>query len=144
MAANKPIIVPVNADDTPLTIAKPGEFDLEKFKAKRSPSLAGVETLLTALPHHHSQGLQARAGAIHRWALAALISPAGVVATVTESPTRQADSRSALCCETRSEGPIPDRTKKTPCAAGAVNGVKASIEHHEKSTPSGAGASPAA
>jgi sRNA-binding protein len=34
--------------------------------------------------------------------------------------------------------------KKTRCAAGAVNGVKASIERHERSTRGGAGASPAA
>jgi hypothetical protein len=32
-------------------IAKPGKFDLDKFKSKRSPTVAGVETLLTALPH---------------------------------------------------------------------------------------------
>ena len=29
-----------------------GEFNLERFKSKRSPSINGVETLLTALPHH--------------------------------------------------------------------------------------------
>jgi hypothetical protein len=52
MTTNKPTIVPITADDTPLTIAKPGEFDLGKFKSQRSPNLAGVETLLTALPHH--------------------------------------------------------------------------------------------
>ena len=28
------------SDDTPLTIAKPGEFSLDKFKSKRSPGLA--------------------------------------------------------------------------------------------------------
>jgi hypothetical protein len=33
----------------PLTISKPGEF-LEKFRSKRSSTIAGVETLLTALP----------------------------------------------------------------------------------------------
>ena len=35
-----------------LAISKPGTFDLEKFKAKRDPTIGGVETLLTALPHH--------------------------------------------------------------------------------------------
>jgi hypothetical protein len=52
MTAKKPTIVPIDSDDSPLTITKPGEFNLEKFKSKRSPNLAGVETLLTALPHH--------------------------------------------------------------------------------------------
>lgn len=33
-------------------IAKPGSFDLNKFKAKHAAAAAGVETLLTALPHH--------------------------------------------------------------------------------------------
>jgi hypothetical protein len=52
MTARKPTIVPIASDDTPITIAKPGAFDLDKFKSKRPPNLAGVETLLTALPHH--------------------------------------------------------------------------------------------
>jgi hypothetical protein len=39
-------------DDKPISIAKPGEFSLDKFKSKRDPAIAGVETLLTALPHH--------------------------------------------------------------------------------------------
>jgi hypothetical protein len=35
----------------PISIAKPASgFDLNKFKAKRDPTLAGVATLLTALP----------------------------------------------------------------------------------------------
>jgi hypothetical protein len=51
VTAKKPTVVPIT-DDTPLTIAKPDEFALEKFKSKRPPSLTGVETLLTALPHH--------------------------------------------------------------------------------------------
>jgi hypothetical protein len=46
------IVAPENTDDTPLTIAKPGEFSLDKFRSKRAPAIAGVETLLTALPHH--------------------------------------------------------------------------------------------
>jgi hypothetical protein len=52
MTAKKPTIVPIDSNDSPLTITKPGEFNLEKFKSKRTPNLAGVETLLTALPHH--------------------------------------------------------------------------------------------
>jgi hypothetical protein len=35
------------------TIAKPGAFDLNLFKTKSSPTIAGVTTLLTALPHHN-------------------------------------------------------------------------------------------
>ena len=34
------------------TIAKPGEFNLDKFRSQTAPNIAGVETLLTALPHH--------------------------------------------------------------------------------------------
>ena len=49
---NKPVIVPPPSGDTPISIAKPSEFSLDKFKSKRSPAIAGVETLLTALPHH--------------------------------------------------------------------------------------------
>jgi hypothetical protein len=33
-------------------IAKPGAFDLNKFKSKHAAAAAAVETLLTALPHH--------------------------------------------------------------------------------------------
>jgi hypothetical protein len=36
----------------PVSIAKPAEFSLDAFKSKKGPNLAGVETLLTALPHH--------------------------------------------------------------------------------------------
>jgi hypothetical protein len=50
---NKPSIVPpAPADDTPLSIAKPGEFSLDKFRATQPSTIAGVETLVTALPHH--------------------------------------------------------------------------------------------
>jgi hypothetical protein len=58
MADIKPTIVPVTtpaetlADEAPISIPKPGEFNLDKFKSTRDPSIAGVETLLTALPHH--------------------------------------------------------------------------------------------
>jgi hypothetical protein len=34
------------------TIQKPSEFSFEKFRSKRDPSIGGVATLLTALPHH--------------------------------------------------------------------------------------------
>jgi hypothetical protein len=39
-------------DEESISIAKPGEGGLEKFRSKRSASIPGVETLLTALPHH--------------------------------------------------------------------------------------------
>jgi hypothetical protein len=62
-AKRKPI-EPTTADQKPASslssakmpdeesIAKPGEGGLEKFRSKHSPSIPGVETLLTALPHH--------------------------------------------------------------------------------------------
>ena len=37
-------------EENSVPIAKPGEFNLEKFKSKRAPDISGVETLLTALP----------------------------------------------------------------------------------------------
>ena len=37
----------------PVSIAKPGAFDLDLFKTKAAPTIAGVATLLTALPHHN-------------------------------------------------------------------------------------------
>ena len=37
-------------EENSVPIAKPGEFNLEKFKSKRPPDIGGVETLLTALP----------------------------------------------------------------------------------------------
>jgi hypothetical protein len=40
------------SDDAPTTIPKPGNFSLDNFKSKRDNVIAGVETLLTALPHH--------------------------------------------------------------------------------------------
>ena len=55
MPETKPQPRPVEAnDETPISIAKPGDFSLDKFKSKRSPTMAGVETLLAALPHHNS------------------------------------------------------------------------------------------
>jgi hypothetical protein len=54
MTPNKPSIVPPPSsdDNAPLSIEKPGEFSLDKFKSKRAPTIAGVKTLLTALPVH--------------------------------------------------------------------------------------------
>ena len=37
--------------DEDIAVQKPGAFDLDKFKSKTTPAVAGVETLLTALPH---------------------------------------------------------------------------------------------
>jgi len=51
MTPPKPTIVPAQADDMPLTIAKPGEFSLDKFRATQPANVAGVVTLLPALPH---------------------------------------------------------------------------------------------
>ena len=57
-ADKKPTIVPLtsppenNDDEAPISIPKPGEFSLDMFKSTRDPTIAGVETLLTALPHH--------------------------------------------------------------------------------------------
>jgi hypothetical protein len=42
---------PASAEAT--SIPKPGAFDLNQFKSKRQPTIAGVATLLTALPHHN-------------------------------------------------------------------------------------------
>jgi hypothetical protein len=39
-------------DEEPISVAKPSEGGLEKFRSKHSASIPGVETLLTALPHH--------------------------------------------------------------------------------------------
>src|SRR5262249_40822088 len=47
----KPTIVPAT-DDEPISIAKPGDFNLDRFMVTRGATLAGVGTLLTALPHH--------------------------------------------------------------------------------------------
>src|SRR5262245_926225 len=47
--ANSPEI---DSEAAVIPIAKPGAFDLNKFKSKRATAMANVETLLTALPHH--------------------------------------------------------------------------------------------
>src|SRR5215468_5869330 len=49
---NKPKLIETPADEAPISIEKPAAGGLERFKSKRSPAIAGVETLLTALPHH--------------------------------------------------------------------------------------------
>jgi hypothetical protein len=38
--------------DAPISIEKPAAGGLDRFKSKRAPTIAGVETLLTALPHY--------------------------------------------------------------------------------------------
>ena len=50
----KPAIVQAAAtttSDEPISIPKPTKSALDLFKSTRDPSIAGVETLLTALPH---------------------------------------------------------------------------------------------
>jgi hypothetical protein len=42
------------SDDEP--IAKPDKFDLGRFKSKRGPGAANIETLLTPLPHYNIAG----------------------------------------------------------------------------------------
>jgi hypothetical protein len=52
VTATKPEI---DTEAATISIAKPGAFDLNKFKSKRAAAMANVETLLTALPHHASR-----------------------------------------------------------------------------------------
>ena len=47
----KPKLVSLMPPDEDIAVQKPGAFDLDKFKSKTTPAVAGVETLLTALPH---------------------------------------------------------------------------------------------
>jgi len=42
----------IDSEAAAISIAKPGAFDLNKFKSKRAAAIANVETLLTAPPHH--------------------------------------------------------------------------------------------
>jgi sRNA-binding protein len=68
-----------------------------------------------------------------------------IVTTLTEDEAQRAKQ---ILDQRRAERRAAKRQsltaqKETPRAAGAVIGVKASIERHERSTPSGAGASPA-
>jgi hypothetical protein len=39
-------------DEEPISVKKPSEFNLDAFKSTHNPSIAGVETMLTALPHY--------------------------------------------------------------------------------------------
>lgn len=48
--------VPIEIDDEPMSIAKPTTSKLDAFKSKRAPTIGGVQTLLTALPHHSLSG----------------------------------------------------------------------------------------
>jgi hypothetical protein len=52
--SKKPIglVEPVDEPVEPVSIAKPPAFNLDQFKSKRSPNIAGVATLLTALACH--------------------------------------------------------------------------------------------
>jgi hypothetical protein len=49
---NKPKLIEPVTDEAPVSIEKPTAGGLDRFKSKRSPAIAAVETLLTALPHH--------------------------------------------------------------------------------------------
>jgi hypothetical protein len=42
----------IEAAAEPISIPKPAAFSLDAFKSTRGPNIAGVEELLTALPHH--------------------------------------------------------------------------------------------
>ena len=52
-ADQKPAPSSSSPDDERISIAKPSDNDLDRFRSKRSPNIAGVETLLPALPHHN-------------------------------------------------------------------------------------------
>jgi hypothetical protein len=52
MADNGPKLAPTPEPEEAVSIAKPGAFDLDKFKSKSAAALANVETLQTALPVH--------------------------------------------------------------------------------------------
>jgi hypothetical protein len=60
MSDKFPKLVPSDAATTasnePQTIAKPSGFSLDKFKSKRAATVANVETLPGALPHHPIAG----------------------------------------------------------------------------------------
>lgn len=45
-------LVEPQMEEEAVSIPKPGPFNLDKFKSKHEPALAGVETLQTALLHH--------------------------------------------------------------------------------------------
>ena len=52
MSNTTPKLEVVPPDDGPMSIAKPDEFNLDKFKSTRAATMANVETLLNGLPHH--------------------------------------------------------------------------------------------
>ena len=55
-AEQKPTIVPLSSepvdDNEPMQIPKPNKSKLDLCKSTLDPNISGVETLLTALPHH--------------------------------------------------------------------------------------------
>jgi hypothetical protein len=57
-ADQKPTILPLtsppenNSGEAPISIPKPGKSSLDMFKSTRDPTIAGVEKLLTPLPHY--------------------------------------------------------------------------------------------
>jgi hypothetical protein len=48
----KTTIVEPQTEEPAISIQKPGQFSLDKFKSKHAAAIANVKTLLTALPHH--------------------------------------------------------------------------------------------
>src|SRR5262245_47235754 len=51
--ADKKLHVVSDASEEPVSIPKPGTFNLDKFKSKHAAAIASVQTLQTALPHHN-------------------------------------------------------------------------------------------
>src|SRR5262252_7306930 len=49
---NQPKLIHPTQDAEPISIEQPPAGGLERFKSKHPPNIAGVETLLRALPHH--------------------------------------------------------------------------------------------
>jgi hypothetical protein len=53
MAKDGPKLHAVASGEEAISIAQPSAFNLDKFKSKRPPTVAGVQQLQTALPHHN-------------------------------------------------------------------------------------------
>jgi hypothetical protein len=53
MSKEKPNLHAVPSGEEAISIAKPSAFNLDKFKSKRPATVAGVQQLQTALPHHN-------------------------------------------------------------------------------------------
>jgi hypothetical protein len=53
MAQNIKAVEALTPEENSVPIAKPGEFDLDKFKAKQAATVANVETLQSPLPVHN-------------------------------------------------------------------------------------------